>query len=64
MELTMQKGIDTDGFDFYNVDLNTAFQILEIVDKIITDIPTLKRLLRVYSFLPSIIASASRFCEA
>ena len=43
MDLVVQKGIDIDHIDFYNVDYKTAFEIFKISNQLITDCKTLDR---------------------
>lgn len=46
MELSMQKNIDIDHIDFYNVDIKCAFEIFKVGGKLVTDRATLKRVTR------------------
>lgn len=46
MELAMNKGVDIDHIDFYNVDIKAAFDIFAAVSKVLTDLPTLARVVR------------------
>ena len=46
MELAMQKGVDIDHIDFYNVDIKGAFDIFKTVSQVLTDLPTLARVVR------------------
>jgi adenosine deaminase len=43
MELALNKGADLDKVDFYNVNIATAFEFFKIVNSLITDLQTLKR---------------------
>ena len=43
MELVMAKGTDLDKVDFYKVDIEGAFEFFKIASQLVTDIPTLKR---------------------
>jgi len=42
----MNKGIDIDHIDFYNVDVASAFEIFKIVSQIVTDLNILERIVR------------------
>lgn len=46
LELAEKKKIDTDHIDFYNVTLSTAFEIFKVGGRLVTDVPTLKRVVR------------------
>lgn len=46
LELAESKKIDTDHIDFYNVDIKTAFEIFKVGSQLITDCPTLKRVVK------------------
>ena len=46
LELAELKKIDTDHIDFYNVSLPTAFEIFKVGGRLVTDVPTLKRVVR------------------
>ena len=43
MELALAKEIDLDAIDFYNVNINTAFEFFRINAQMVTDLPTLQR---------------------
>ena len=43
MELAMAKDVDLDAVDFYNVNIDTAFEFFKISSKLVSDIPTLQR---------------------
>ena len=46
MELVLAKGLDMDGLDLYNVDTKMAFEFFKLGAQIMTDIPTLVRVVR------------------
>lgn len=43
VDLAIQKDIDIDHIDFYNVDIKMAFEIFKVGGRLVTDQPTLKR---------------------
>lgn len=43
MDLCLQKNLDIDHIDFYNVNIATAFEIFKVGSKLITDAATLRR---------------------
>ena len=43
MELVLAKGLDMDSIDLYNVDIKCAFEFFKLGSKILTDLPTLAR---------------------
>lgn len=45
MELVLEKGLDLDAIDFYNVNIETAFKFFALGSKLVTDLKTLKRVL-------------------
>lgn len=42
----MEKGVDIDHIDFYNVNIQTAFDIFSVVGKVTNSLDVLKRVLR------------------
>ena len=44
MELALAKEIDLDAVDFYNVNINTAFEFFRIMAQIVTDLQILERM--------------------
>lgn len=43
LELAEKKGVSIEHLDFYNVDIKMAFEIFKTGSKLLTDLPTLKR---------------------
>ena len=46
LELAESKRISVDNLDFYNVDIKMAFEIFKVGSKLVTDLPTLKRIVK------------------
>lgn len=46
MSLAVERGIDCDHIDFYNVDIKMAFEIFKVTDKLMVDCATLDRVTR------------------
>ena len=43
MELCLAKDLDLDAMDFYNVNIQSAFEFFRLTALMVTDIPTLQR---------------------
>lgn len=43
MELAIAKGADLDAVDFYNVNINSAFEFFKINAQLVNDLATLQR---------------------
>jgi adenosine deaminase len=43
LELVEEKGQDLENIDFYNVDMQVAFEFFKVGGKLVTDIKTLQR---------------------
>lgn len=61
MELVLEKGVDLDKIDFYNVDINTAFEFFKIVSLLVTDLATLQRI--VYEIIEDFHKQNTKYLE-
>lgn len=43
MELAVEKGVDLDKVDFYNVTIETAFEFFKIMSSLVQDLKTLQK---------------------
>ena len=61
MELVMAKGVDLDAVDFYNVDINTAFEFFKVGSQLVTDLKTLQRV--TYEIIEDFQKQQTRYLE-
>lgn len=61
MELALAKEVDLDAIDFYNININSAFEFFRITNQMVTDLETFKRVL--YEIIEDYEKQNTRYLE-
>jgi len=61
MELAVEKGVDLDKVDFYNVTIETAFEFFKIMSSLVQDLKTLQKV--VYQIIEDFSKQNCKYLE-